>query len=163
MKLYAGIGSRETPDDILEEMKLIASKLANLDYTLRSGGALGADSAFELGCDYIFGSKEIYYSKHATPKAIELALKFHPNPEALKRKGDYVLGLMGRNMQIISGLNLDKNVDFVVCWTKDGKASGGTGQAIRYVESLNIPIYNLFNQKDCDDLQYFLTNTQHSV
>ena len=34
--------------------------------------------------------------------------------------------------------------NFVVCYTPDGKASGGTGQAIRIAEYYNIPIYNLF-------------------
>jgi len=39
---YSGIGSRETPDDILELMKAVAYKLAGRGYTLRSGGADGA-------------------------------------------------------------------------------------------------------------------------
>ena len=36
--LYAGIGSREVPDDILSVMTRIASRLEELGYTLRSGG-----------------------------------------------------------------------------------------------------------------------------
>lgn len=35
---------------------------------------------------------------------------------------------------------------FVVCWTKDGRASGGTGQAIRLAQAFGIPVHNLFNQ-----------------
>lgn len=138
---YAGIGSRETPQDILDKMTYIAKILNEKGYILRSGGAKGADTAFEIGAGE---NKEIFYSKDATKDSIELALKFHPNPEALKKKGDYALGLMGRNMLIISGQNLDDDVDFVVCWTKDGLPLGGTGQALRYCESKGIEVYNLF-------------------
>ena len=40
MKVYTGIGSRETPEEILEFMKEIASKLEELGWICRSGGAI---------------------------------------------------------------------------------------------------------------------------
>jgi predicted Rossmann fold nucleotide-binding protein DprA/Smf involved in DNA uptake len=43
MKFYAGIGSRETPPDILEWMTSLAANLETMNYVLRSGGAQGAD------------------------------------------------------------------------------------------------------------------------
>lgn len=46
---YAGIGSRETPADVLADMTLIAEGLEARGFTLRSGFAGGADTAFELG------------------------------------------------------------------------------------------------------------------
>jgi predicted Rossmann fold nucleotide-binding protein DprA/Smf involved in DNA uptake len=48
-KPYAGIGSRRTPSEILELMKEIGSKLEIEGWLLRSGGAPGADQAFEAG------------------------------------------------------------------------------------------------------------------
>ena len=33
-------------------------------------------------------------------------------------------------------------VEFVVCYTKGGKRTGGTGQALRLAEILSIPIYD---------------------
>lgn len=48
-KFYAGIGSREAPEDILTFMKWIGSKLYEKGYILRSGGAKGADTAFAMG------------------------------------------------------------------------------------------------------------------
>ena len=39
MKYYAGVGSRETPQDVLETMWKIGKHLADKGYTLRSGGA----------------------------------------------------------------------------------------------------------------------------
>lgn len=49
MKYYTGVGSRETPEDILAMMTALGKKLATDGWTLRSGGATGADAAFELG------------------------------------------------------------------------------------------------------------------
>lgn len=49
MKAYTGVGSRETPTDILDMMTEIGKKLAGDGWTLRSGAATGADAAFELG------------------------------------------------------------------------------------------------------------------
>ena len=57
---------------------------------------------------------------------------------------------MARNMHQVLGLTLDVPTDFIVCWTPDGKASGGTGQALRVAKDFSIPIYNL---KNADDLE----------
>ena len=50
---YAGVGSRETPQDVLKIMWKIGKHLADKGYTLRSGGARGADAACENGCDIV--------------------------------------------------------------------------------------------------------------
>ena len=50
-KYYAGVGSRDTPPEVLARMTGIATKLYYLGYVLRSGGAPGADQAFEAGVD----------------------------------------------------------------------------------------------------------------
>lgn len=46
---YTGVGSRETPNDILKLMNQVAYRMAELGYTGRSGSAAGADAAFEQG------------------------------------------------------------------------------------------------------------------
>src|SRR3546814_20907740 len=43
----------------------------------------------------------------------------------------------------VLGPELDKPARFVMPWTVDGGATGGTGQAIRIANSLNIPVLNL--------------------
>lgn len=48
-KYYAGIGSRETPTRVLQLMIKAAQRLAQRGYTLRSGGADGADAAAVVG------------------------------------------------------------------------------------------------------------------
>jgi hypothetical protein len=59
---------------------------------------------------------------------------------------------MARNCQQVLGQNLNLPVDFVVCWTKDGGKTGGTGQALRIADDLNIPIYNLFFENTMDEI-----------
>lgn len=151
--IYAGIGSRETPVEIMRLMYTIASDFALRGYTLRSGGAKGADSAFESGCDAKRGQKEIYLPwkgfngkesnyKGVSPEALEIAKKYHPAWDRLSPAAEL---LMGRNVYQVLGYFLKSPADFIVCWTKDGKASGGTGQAIRIATDLTIPVFNLYH------------------
>ena len=60
VKYYAGIGSRSTPEDVLDRMYKLAILLAKRSYTLRSGGANGADTAFEKGCTIVNGSIDLW-------------------------------------------------------------------------------------------------------
>ena len=144
-KIYSGIGSRDTPENILSFMVDLAKALDDLGYKLRSGGAIGADTAFETGSN----NCEIFRPKHATPEAIELASKFHP---AWHRCNDYVRRLHGRNSQIILGEHLDIQSDFVVCWTYGGNKVGGTALGMRIAEHYGIPIYNLFYEEVMEEL-----------
>lgn len=139
MKSYAGIGSRETPDEICLLMTKIARHLKEKGYFLRSGGAEGADQAFEKGA----GSKaEIWLPKKELPLWTSVFTDyFHPAPNRLK---EYPRQLMNRNAMQILGEFGSNPVNFVVCWTPDGKDSGGTGQAIRIAQYYSIPVYNLY-------------------
>lgn len=153
-KIYAGIGSRDAPDDILQECIRIGITLAEKGFTLRSGGAEGCDSAFEMGCDHASGSKEIYLpwrnfnnnlSNLYEPSelAFQIAEKYHPNWNNLKR---WIKRLHARNTHQILGQNCCNPVDFVVCFTPRGEMIGGTSQALRIAEDYDIPIYNLGNE-----------------
>lgn len=59
-KWYTGVGSRETPKDIIELMEKIGFELASKGWTLRSGGAVGADQAFERGMFKCVGYDQPY-------------------------------------------------------------------------------------------------------
>lgn len=137
-RYYAGIGSRETPDDVLFTMRAAAKVLGRKGYILRSGGANGADQAFEFGSP--FNRKEIFTAKHATIEAEAIAEKIHP---AWSHCNEYARKLHARNVMQIMGHDLNHHVTFVVCWTKDGKDIGGTRTAIVLARSLSIPVYNL--------------------
>lgn len=138
-KYYAGIGSRETPDVIIKQMVNVAITLRTSNYILRSGGAIGADKAFESGAGSF---KEIFKAKDATEEAIEYASKFHP---AWDKCNDYARKLHGRNSMIILGKDLKTPVSVVYCFTKNGKDIGGTGLGIRIAKYNNIQVFNLYD------------------
>lgn len=85
MKYYTGIGSRSTPKDILNIMVKLSAKLNKEGYILRSGGADGADLAFEQAST----NKEIYlpwkgfnnnpsHLYEQSAEAFIVAKEFHP-------------------------------------------------------------------------------------
>lgn len=160
-KYYAGIGSRNTPSDILTLMTKIATKLESEGYILRSGGADGADQAFEAGVNnpsmkeiYIpwngYSDKQMLYS--IPNKAFEIAESLHKHWD---NSSEAVQKLMARNAMQIMGKDLQTRSSFVICWTPDGCISeedrsyeknmgtGGTGQAIAHAYRERIAIFNL--------------------
>lgn len=164
---YAGIGSRETPIHVLRKMSSLAKVFAKLGFILRSGKAIGADSAFEHGCIIANGKHELFTKRDSDGdwKAFELA-------ESLHGKWDYLSpssqSLHARNTYQILGKDHSSPVSFVVCWTPYGaetlhelrqRHNGGTATAIKLACLNNIPIFNL--QKDDAEirLQQFIDNT----
>lgn len=148
MKSYAGIGSRETPEPVLAEMTRLALYLHDgPQLTLRSGGARGADLAFESGAPF---RKEIWLPWRGyngsdsrlitTGLAMALTAKYHP---AWHNCSMGAKRMMARNANIVLGAKLDDPVDFIVCWTKHGQVIGGTGQALRIAAAFGIPVLNL--------------------
>ena len=143
IKYYAGIGSRNTPESVCNKMTNIARVCEERGYVLRSGGADGADSAFESGL--IKNLKEIYYADDISTDSylMDIAAMHHPNWKACVRRGPYVMKLMARNVLQILGRNLKAPVSAVICWTPNGDSSGGTGQAIRIANAHDIPVFDL--------------------
>jgi hypothetical protein len=165
MKIYAGIGSRETPQEILVLMSEAAKALCIQGYTLRSGGAPGADAAFESGV-YDHKKKEIYLpwrsfncntsTRHrVTDEALLLAGKYHPAWDKLPHGARK---LMGRNCYQVLGDDLNSPSDFVLCWTKNGKDVGGTAQAIRIAKDKGIPVFNLFFPEIQDKIKSWISS-----
>ena len=156
MKYYAGIGSRQTPKHLIPIIDKIVLKLNELGYTLRSGAADGADTFFENKSvlNEIFLPWEGYNGHTSqlfndTKEGWELAKLYHPNWEALSYGAKK---MMVRNCYQVLGFDLKTPVEFIVCWTKDGKASGGTGFAIRLAKAYNIPIFNLYYENAYKEL-----------
>lgn len=159
--IYTGIGSRKSPDDILAKMVKIGNYFAKQNFTLRSGGAKGADSAFELGCDQASGNKEIFLpwknfeNKQSefyeiSNEALDIAKRFHPAWNKLKQGAQK---LHARNCYQILGYDLKTPTNFVLCYT--GK-NGGTQQALRVAKEYNIPIFNMINNDWNTRLKDFL-------
>jgi hypothetical protein len=149
---YTGIGSRQTPEHVINIFKNIGYSLAKKNIILRSGHADGADIAFEYGCDKCNSNlKEIYIPwKNFNgsnsdlivykEQAFDTASRYHPNwyacsPGARK--------LHARNVHQILGWEFDNPSDFVICYTDRGLLKGGTSLAINIAADYNIPIFNI--------------------
>ena len=177
--IYAGIGARKTPKDVLRKMRNAAKAMATMGFTLRSGGAPGADCAFSEGYEQVLspdGFLEIYLPKYQFNGFICDGITCHGPPGAEARAiaktihpywanlGNLGRDFMARNAHQILGLDLETPCQFILCWTADGKASGGTGQAIRHADKLGIPVLNFRNQSD-DEISDFIfsINESHSA
>ncbi len=162
-KIYAGIGSRNTPPDICKELTSIALILAFKGYTLRSGGAAGADHAFEYGhgCNNgVLTPMEIWlpwksFNKHYSTLILEdtipelvigITSKIYDRWDTCS---EGARKLHARNVYQILGHDLDKPVDFVVCWTdRDDTDTGGTQFGIHLAKEWKIPVYNFYKEEE---------------
>ena len=150
---YAGIGSRGTPADVLELMTSLSAALERDGMILRTGGAEGADMAFEAGISdpanriiYIpwkgFSGRgdELNVVSSYTAVHAEIAAGAHPRWGFCGRGAR---ALHTRNVAQVLGDDCETPSEFVICWTVTGGAHGGTGQAIRIAEGAGIPVVNL--------------------
>ena len=157
--IFTGIGSRETPTDILTLMQDIAKRLCSEGAILRSGGADGADTAFEAGCNSVSGKCEIYlpwlgfnnrrgarYIPNPTTEARAMACQLL-GMDHWNRLSEGGRKLHARNMHQVLGLNLKTPSDVVVCYTSNGETKGGTGTALKLAMKHNIPVRNLGNSQ----------------
>lgn len=155
--IYAGIGSRSTPIEVIDKMIALSSYMATQGHLLRSGAADGADRAFEHGCDNAGGTKEIWLpwrgfngskSDLILPefgaqfdRAMALAESVHP---AWHRCTSAAVRLHARNVLQILGADFNTPVDRVICWTPNAAIVGGTATALRLAQQYNIEIVNLW-------------------
>ena len=151
---YTGIGSRNTPPEILSLMSKIAIFLSKKNYILRSGGARGADLSFSKSIDdnkkQIFlpwkGFNNNYNHKYPIKEdAQKMAEEFHP---AWENCSEGAKKLHARNCYQVLGYDLKAPSKFIICWTPGGKLIGGTSQALRIALKNNIKIYNLAIEED---------------
>lgn len=165
-KIYAGIGARLTPPNVLDIMRFLADKLEDEGWLLRSGGASGADSAFESGvknpsnkCIYLpgpsfngktpgngcFDSTTLPGWNHALLTVDE----FHPSPWMLS---DFVRKLMARNAMQVFGPTMERPADMIIAWTLNGEIIGGTGQTLRMAEGCGVTVHNLGNAETLENI-----------
>lgn len=176
---YAGIGSRETPRDVLTFIEDVAAELGRQGWCLRSGGAPGADDAFERGSaaylQEIFlpwkgfnGRKQglILRDTALLQQAHALAAQHHPYWMSLKPAAR---SLMARNACQVLGRDLAHPATFVLCWGKRPQLNeqgqvidvdGGTGLAVRLAVSRGIPVYDLILPEHRQRVEAFLSRRQ---
>jgi len=170
-RIYTGIGSRQTPDTVCDDMRVIAAKLADAGWLLRSGGAPGADSAWADGAK----------ARQTPPGAVAFG---RPDPQGRTGKAPVIIlphegfnnqaGIVlpkniladaepiaasfhpnwsacnafarkahSRNVPQVLGPDLATPSTVVLAWTPDAATVGGTATALRIATFCRIPILNL--------------------
>ena len=171
MRYYTGVGSRETPGAILDLMREIASCLAEEGYVLRSGGAAGADTAFELGAGYssqIFIPWDGFNGRSSTTTnvftlsdgkkdlAYKLAQEIHP---AWDKCGVGAKALHARNIYQVLGLELDRPSKFLICYAQpiSNGVKGGTNTAVQVALRNGIKVFNLYETETLERFEKYVS------
>jgi hypothetical protein len=172
---YTGIGSRKTPGNILKLMQAIGYRLGSLGIRLRSGGAEGADSAFEAGARWAI-------REHHCPEPLiflpypgfrgKSGISFAPNSQIQKeatriirdlhpawdRCSDFAKKAHTRNAFQVLGRDLRTPSQFLVFYAEvsRGEIQGGTKTAVVLAKKFQIPCFNLFYSSAKPELKAFL-------
>jgi hypothetical protein len=162
---YTGVGSRSTPSYVLLRIEKIAAYYYSKGWWLRSGGAEGADNAFEVG-HYYHTNKEIYLPYNGfngrtedecniitiSAECFDIAASIHPNWKACS---DFAKKAHARNVHQVLGRDLSTPSEFLLCWTQDAKLVGGTRTAIVLATQNNIPVFNLASNSDLSEFKKY--------
>lgn len=154
--IIAGIGSRGTPAPVLDAMEEIGAWCRKHGIWVRSGHAAGADYAFERGArdavlvylpfptfnqeQPVLGWARVV-SPAEFPALAAVAEMHHPT---WHRLGWRSRAFHTRNVAQVCGLPGEPRSSLVICWTQDGAAVGGTGQALRVADAFAVPVLNMF-------------------
>lgn len=139
--VYAGIGSKSVDSGTFQVFKEMAEEAASAGYILRTGSALGVDTAFLIGCREMLGHEEVFKRKDCTHEALEYAQKLL-GEECWEVCDEFTRNVHGRNCMIILGKDLQTPVKFVLCWTPNAELTEGTRTAVLTAQAEKIPVYN---------------------
>ena len=179
MKWYTGVGSRETPSAILKLMEDIGEKLASQGWTLRSGGAIGADQAFERGMfkfagldgPYDWTPAEIYlpwsgyedHFKHTHGGLNILPSAIHFETEAIAEGMAMAIHpaweackqgakkMHTRNVFQVLGKTLDQPSKMLIAWTRLDKHGNPKGGTATAINLANENGVSTFNLNKAED------------
>ena len=181
MKILTGVGSRETPREILEVMRRVCKKMVLQGYTLRSGGEDGADAY----CAYGWGDAwsedpEVHDAEIYIPwngfnslkaggenvvlvqdtgiiqSAHKILKEVHPAFDKLTRGP---LALHTRNCFQVLGADLNTKSSIVLAYAKTdskGNPMGGTATAINLAKREGIAVRNLYLESDLEKVIKYL-------
>lgn len=185
--IYTGIGSRKTPEHILKLMKQVGYELAQRGYTLRSGKAQGADSAFQQGVMQYVTANQLTINRWRNLAQIYIPWKtFNPlrngfdiwdiclddvyaeelaaacmHPDHWNNCSSGARKLHTRNVHQVLGSDLKTPSQFVLYWCPEvrGKPTGGTATAVKLATTYGIPCINMLHEDWYQRVQGILDNT----
>lgn len=159
-EFFTGVGARITPDLVC----LLMRRFSQLQRRrARSGGANGADEAFETNWDpVIYLPQRGFRGKGGVWRYTDAQLAFADKqvelayPHDFSAVNEFTRDCFRRNVWEVIGLcdsvKDAKPSDFLLCWTPDGALgiddydrdmTGGTGIAINIASLYSVKVYNL--------------------
>lgn len=171
---FAGIGPRDTPQDVLERMAHMGHMFAEAGWIGVSGYADGADQAwlskvpFEqqevwLPWNSYNGATE-YKDPHGRFHRVRIGHDIHAVAKNCYA-GDWnglsngAHLLFARNVAIIARDTLDTPVDLVVYWQSEQgerKPYGGTNHAVRVAKAIDVPCFNIRLMQEVQAMSEFV-------
>ena len=166
VNVYTGVGSRNITPKERSTIISVAAFLSNQGYTVRSGKALGADTAFAMGAvsndhhrlvNYVpwkrFNNQEFggdYYDKVLDDCnydfCYQLAEQIHP---AWERCSPAAKRLHARNILQVLGDHCNEPSKFLLACSdedKHGDVKGGTRTAWMCAKQYAVPVFNIRNR-----------------
>ncbi len=190
-RYYAGIGSRETPEQILRLMARLGRTLTDKGFSLASGDAKKADYAFYTGARLspnfyntaprIYLSRDGYKGRFHDPANGFIDAQRYPEQFAKAQKmafdvrggwgglNDWGIELHTRNVFQILGHSLECPVRGVYFYaephrTKKDHVSGGTNTAIQIARAFGIERrYNFFYDDVVANAEHWLEDNESSI
>lgn len=160
---FAGVGSRDTPEEVCRVMRRLAVVLYAQGYGLSSGDARGADRAFWEGAILspfyrkigarIYLSDQCVRGRKADPENFFFnAQEFHTFEKAkalaFEARGsfngldEWGINLHSRNVMQIYGGGLQDKVEYLIYWAipvgKSEKVRGGTNTALQLAKKAEV-------------------------
>ena len=153
-KYFTGIGSSVTPKEICSLMSLIGKKLDERGWILRSGGAIGADLAFEkfVKNKYIYTVKNFDFSESNYSFCKTELSSVWDKKLNFDDYNSYCQILLMRDInQVLGSVKTStEHSKFLIAWTKsenyNDSSIGGSRIAIRCALKYGIKVYNLVNK-----------------
>lgn len=178
---YAGVGSRDTPEDILCIQFRLGKTFCDIGFQGISGEAPGSDQIYhegakqskrygEVGFEVFLpwnGFEKVWHDPKNnvwdfaktgfSRRAWWLGIGARGTDSGLKRGG---MAMHSRNAMQILGGDLVNPVRFVSCWAKprgkEGHVQGGTGTAVALAMHFGIEVLNLYTDDAMERALNFL-------
>jgi hypothetical protein len=169
---YTGVGSREQFSELMDKMTAVANYLSDNNFILRSGGAGGADTAFQSGASPHKTEIWIPWSSFK-PKNIKGQYKVLTD-DKFKIAREYILGnniipwfdrmkqgaqkLHARNYyQVFGDNNMPSEFLLYSAPVINGEVKGGTRTAVEIAKLENIPVFNISKSDELNKFRSFIS------
>jgi hypothetical protein len=166
----ACFGSRETPDNVLIVMRMLARQLSyHQNCRIASGHCQGADLAFEQGANPEKMIVCLPWSSYNDNIPVDTASQKKVLGSLPSKDQEYYFRLakahhpvwdtLSNGVKLLHGRNILIGQDALlgICYLSKKAGGGGSGQCYRYLTSMNVPVLDLSKSAHLKIAQEYLS------